>query len=215
MLIANLAIASAIVPIGGSLLLARTYRTDPHLQSLAVPKVTILTHAVATACAFLLMARAPSIGWPLIAAMIFGPMFAIALLTDAAGRVLPDFLTAALALAGLALAIAGLGLPIADALAGMIAMAGGLWLLRRLFILRHGADAFGLGDVKLMTASAAIMPFQQIAWSVIFACLLAVPLVFWRGFRPAADPSLPFGSLFVGGLALLTITGPALPGFGA
>lgn len=210
-----LAIAGVAVPVGGSLLLERTYRTDPWLRSLPLPNVTMTTHAVATACAVLLMICAVSLGLSPLAAAILGPLFGIALLTDCAGRVLPDLLTATIALVGLALALLGRGLPMPVALAGMIGSLLVFWLFRCVMTARHGPNGFALGDVKFLAASAAFLPIDLIAWAIMLACVIGLIVLSWHKVRPPLDPTLPFGSLFVGGFGMLTVAAPILPGFRA
>lgn len=210
----SLTVALAVVPTVGSRLLARTYRTDPALQALSTPKITVPTAAAAAATGAVVMACSPEIGWTNTAAAIVGPLFGVAYLTDAAGRVLPDLLTGALAIAGFGLALSGLGLPVTDALVGLIGFAGGLWLVRNLMLAWYGTDAFGLGDVKLIAATATIMPVTQILASLVVAALIGIGVIGWRTIRPTDDPSLPFGSLFVAAFAAVTLIAPGLPVLG-
>lgn len=214
MFLPALAVSMVAVPVGGSLLLARTYRTDAALQAMPMPRVTKIVGGAATACSVIIMVGSPALGWSLPAAAIIGPLFGAAFLTDTAGRVLPDLLTGALCIAGLGLAFSGLGLPVADAMLGLIGFAGGLGLLRHLMLARYGADAFGLGDVKLIAAAATIMPVPQILISLVVAAPIALGVILWRSIRPTDDPSLPFGSLFVAAFAAVILIAPGLPVLG-
>jgi prepilin signal peptidase PulO-like enzyme (type II secretory pathway) len=210
-LIEYLAVAAVAVPVGGAYMLARTYRTDPALRGLPVPKITILTHAVAIGCAVLLIWFGPAIGWEIPAALAFALILAMAFSTDAAGRVLPDILTCALAIVGMIASIAGLGLSIGSASAGLVGVGVGLWFVRLRLIRAYGPDAFCLGDYKLVTASAAIISVQHIACAIIMAGGLGILLSAWRWVRPSADNSLPFGSLYVAGLILFGMAATSIP----
>lgn len=190
-------------------MLGRTYRTDPYLRHLPVPKVSIITGAGAALCAFSLIWWAPLPGWSPIAAMVLAPMFAIGLLTDAAGRVLPDILSGALVIAGIALAVTGQSMSVIEAGIGLVGMAVGLWLVRSILMRAYGDQAFCLGDYKFVTASAAAVSFEHISWAMALAGPLAAFVVLWRRMVGNADETLPYGSLYAAGLALAAFAEPA------
>lgn len=196
--------SALLVPPLGSALIRRTYRTDPALLSLPVPASGSGARLAAVACSVTIVACAPAAGWSEISAIALGPLFAAALLTDAAARVLPDVLTASVAAAGVCLALAGTGLELTAAIAACAFLGGSISIFRRVVVRMHGPSAFCLGDVKLLAATALAVPLIQIAWALIAAGPIAVGLAHAqrRGARHSAAAGLPFGSLFVAGLAL-------------
>ncbi len=130
-----------------------------------------------------------------LAALLGWALLALARIDLGAG-LLPDRLTAPVALAGLA--VAGLDAP--DALlralvgmaAGFAALAGVAWLYRRW----RGRDGMGLGDAKLLGAAGAWLGAASLPLTVCLAATSALAAVLTArrfGWRLERDGAIPFG----------------------
>lgn len=209
----SLILVSLAVPAIGAMILRRTYRTDPALWDLDVPSVSIAAYGGAAVVTGAILFFAPMLGWTVAASIATGPILGMAFLCDASGRVLPDLVSGALAIMGAILSAVGIGLPISQAFAGTGAIAFLLGIFRALAIRFRGEDAFGLGDLKFLTACAMIVPISQLASALIAAAPLSVIALLTMP-KGAADRSLPLGSLFVGGLTLNLVACAGLSSIG-
>jgi leader peptidase (prepilin peptidase)/N-methyltransferase len=118
--------------------------------------------------------------------------------------IIPDWLNLLIAVTGLARAIllggseAALGLGSEAIAVGAIA-----WLLRRLYFMFRKYQGLGLGDVKLLTASAvwiglAGIPMQLLVGSL--SALIAAGVLHLAGRTMTRQSSLPFGPFLALGL---------------
>jgi leader peptidase (prepilin peptidase) / N-methyltransferase len=118
--------------------------------------------------------------------------------------IIPDWLNLFIALLGLlrAILLDGWGAALAAGLEGFIVGAI-VWLLRRLYFLLRKHHGLGLGDVKLLAASAiwiGVMgvPFQLLVASL--AALVAAAAAHLGGQKMTRETSLPFGPFLALGL---------------
>lgn len=173
-----------------------------------MPVATPTPSLSAVLIAATIMVMGPMAGWAPAYALVMGPLLALAFFTDAIGRILPDVLTAAIALAGLTLSACGLAAPLEHvAIIGVMICLGAI-LIRTVAVWWRGPGAFCLGDVKLLMACGFAVPPAYIAGSFIMAAPMAV---LWLMFTPRlsredAAHSLPFGSVVVAGLAATIVT---------
>src|SRR5262249_14784828 len=123
---------------------------------------------------------------------------------DLRSGLIPDWLNLAIAFAGLARA-ATLDGSDAAVMAGCegILIGAILWGLRRLYFSWRGYHGLGLGDVKLLAASAiwigiAGIPMQLLAASL--TALAAAGMLRLAGHGMTRQTSLPFGPFLVVGL---------------
>lgn len=191
------------LPIMGAAITSRTYRTDAALATLPVPVTTAKASLSAILTMTTVMVLGPMAGWAPMYAMVMGTLLGLAFFTDAVGRILPDILTSAIACAGLVLSACGLAGPMLQTIicGGAVGMVA---LLIRMFATRYrGPEAFCLGDVKLLIASGFAISPSYLAGALVMGApvtlliLLATPC----GDRPEAASAVPFGSVFVAGLA--------------
>jgi leader peptidase (prepilin peptidase)/N-methyltransferase len=135
-------------------------------------------------------ATAALLGWGLLALARF----------DLAAGLLPDRLTAPLALAGLAVAAieapeamtASLGAALLGMIAGFASLAGIALVYRRW----RGRDGMGLGDAKLLGAAGAWLGAAALPLTVCLAAtsaLVAVLATRRFGWRFERDGAIPFG----------------------
>jgi leader peptidase (prepilin peptidase)/N-methyltransferase len=122
---------------------------------------------------------------------------------------IPDWLNLAIALAGLARA-AVLDGRAAALTAGCEGVAIGaiVWMLRRLYFRLRKAQGLGLGDVKLLAASAVWIGIAGVPMQLLVASLIALAAagVLQLAGRPMTrQTSLPFGPFLVLGL-LVTLS---------
>ncbi len=111
---------------------------------------------------------------------------------------LPDRLTAALALAGLAAGAAGLGPELPDRLTGGAAGLASLWLIARGYRLLRGREGMGGGDPKLFGAIGLWLGWRVLPTVLLLAGLLGLGIVLFRRLtgRPVArGDALPLGTL--------------------
>jgi leader peptidase (prepilin peptidase)/N-methyltransferase len=111
---------------------------------------------------------------------------------------LPDRLTAALGVAGLAAWLAGLAPPLADRIAGGIAGYGALALIAWLYRRVRGREGLGAGDAKLLAAIGLWTGWQPLPLIVLGASVAGLAGAgLWRlaGRPVAAQTALPFGCL--------------------
>ncbi len=111
---------------------------------------------------------------------------------------LPDELTGALALAGLATGVLGLAPTLADRVSGGAAGFAALWLVGAAYRRVRGRDGLGGGDPKLLGAIGLWLGWQALPVTLLLACMLGFGVVlFWLAIGRGArmDDRLPFGAL--------------------
>jgi leader peptidase (prepilin peptidase)/N-methyltransferase len=129
---------------------------------------------------------------------------------------LPDGLTLAAAVLGLALALAGDGSgwpPLADravhAMIGAVAGGGSFWLIRVGYRWQTGRDGMGWGDVKLMAALGLAMGLERLPIMVLLAALSALLMALlraWRKGRPLNRLGrVPFGAALAMAAAVIAL----------
>jgi leader peptidase (prepilin peptidase)/N-methyltransferase len=168
----------------------------------ALPPFLPLAEAGALGLAGLAVALAGSVAEMLASALWLWALLALAL-ADLRYRVLPDALTLALVLFGLAVASASPGQDVAGALLSGVVGAGAFALLRLGYRHLRGREGMGPGDVKLMAGIGAALPLATLpAVTLAAACgglALALVIADWR--RGGAE--LPFGAFLAAGAALV------------
>ncbi len=148
--------------------------------------------------------------------MLLGALFLWCLmgliLCDLADFRLPDFLTLALFLIGLALAIEDPNRTLQDALIGAAAGAGSFLLIRIGYKALRGREGLGLGDVKLMAGIGAAIGLTALPITALIAALgamlitAAMSLLGTERMKPTT--AIPFGAYLSGaaGLVWLAMT---------
>ena len=125
---------------------------------------------------------------------------------------IPDWLNLAIALLGLARAAALDGSAVV-ALAACEGIAAGaiIWLLRRLYFSLRGCQGLGLGDVKMLAASAVWVGIAGVPMQLLVASLTALAaagVLRLAGHDMTRQTSLPFGPFLAAGLlATLALQG--------
>lgn len=145
--------------------------------------------------------------------MLFGTLFLWLLLallaSDATVMRLPDPLTAALLLAGLALAWEDPSRSVFAALLAALGAAAVFWGIRIAYFYLRRREGLGLGDVKLIGGIAAGLGAAQTPLAVLVAALLALGFAaaqaLWRQSPLSATTALPFGSFLCLGAALVWV----------
>jgi len=111
---------------------------------------------------------------------------------------LPDVLTLALFVLGMALAATDPARGWLDGLISAGAASGAFWLIRWGYFQWRGKEGLGLGDVKLMAGIGAAVGWQLVPLVTLVAAGLAILVVVLEAFRvnkvPRADARLPFGT---------------------
>ncbi len=113
---------------------------------------------------------------------------------------LPNVLTGALAVAGVAVGLAGIGVPLEERLIGGAAGFGVLWLVSEAYLRLRGRRGLGGGDPKMFGAIGLWLGWRALPLVLLAACLIglavALALALWmRRGRPAATDRLPFGTM--------------------
>ena len=123
---------------------------------------------------------------------------------------LPDWLTSALALGGLAANLFALFTPLMDALIGAAAGVFVFWAIGAIWRRWRGVEALGLGDAKLLGALGAWMGWEALPIIVLtgsLASLAGVALSRLRGSEIGAGDAIPFGpGLAFGGYLVFIAT---------
>ena len=140
-------------------------------------------------------------------AALFGWILLALAVIDFETGYLPDWLTGALALGGLAANAFSIFVPPVDALIG--ALAGGLafWTIGALWRRWRGIDALGLGDAKLLAALGLWMGWEALPLIVLVGSVASILVVVLaplaRGEKINATDAVPFGpGLAFGGYAV-------------
>ena len=111
---------------------------------------------------------------------------------------LPDRLTVALAVAGLASGVAGFAPDVSDRLIGGCAGFGALWLIAYAYRRLRGREGMGGGDPKLLGAIGLWLGWRMLPAVLLVACLVglgAVLVMRVMGRSVAGDTALPLGTL--------------------
>lgn len=142
-------------------------------------------------------------GWAGVAGAMFGWLLLALAAVDARAMWLPNQLTGALALAGLAVGVTGLVPPplAARAIGGLAGFAV-LEALRRGYRLWRGREGIGGGDPKMLGGIGLWLGWQPLPIVMLVACALGLGFAFgWRttGRRVRADTRLPLGTLMAAG----------------
>lgn len=128
-------------------------------------------------------------GWEGAAGASFGWLLLAAAAIDLAVYRLPDIVTAAIALSGLAS-----GTPsVADRVAGGIVGFAALWLIARLYQRVRHRVGLGGGDAKLFGAIGLWLGWRDLAPVLLIACMLGLAIALIR--RMAPTDRLPLGTL--------------------
>lgn len=119
---------------------------------------------------------------------------------------LPNPLTLALLVLGLALAAADPGRSLGEgALSAAIGFAA-FQAVRWAYALWRGREGMGFGDVKLMAGIGAAVGWADLPWVALLAALMGLCVAAFearrRGARPRGDAELPFGSFLTAAAAV-------------
>jgi leader peptidase (prepilin peptidase)/N-methyltransferase len=150
---------------------------------------------------------------------LFGWMLLALAALDLAALWLPDLLTAALALTGLALGGFATDMaPLGDRVIGGLAGFGGLWLVAMLYRSLRGRHGLGGGDPKMLGAIGLWLGWQLLPLVLLSACVVGLAVVLTMLVlrrRVSGGAALPFGTMLaVGGFAMwiaMALHPPPLP----
>lgn len=142
-------------------------------------------------------------GWDGAAGALFGWLLLALAAVDARAMWLPNRLTAALALAGVAVGLTGLvPPPLAARAIGGVAGFVVLEVLRRGYRWWRGREGIGGGDPKMFGAIGLWLGWQALPLVMVVACALGLGFALgWRGTgrRVRGDTRLPLGTLMAAG----------------
>lgn len=133
-----------------------------------------------------------------LAGALFGWLLLTLATLDVEHHWLPDRLTIALAVTGIAAGAAGLAPPMINRLIGAAAGFGALWLIATAYRALRGRVGLGGGDPKLFGAIGAWLGWQMLPFVLLLAALAglaAVVAMRLRGDTVTATTRLPFGAL--------------------
>ena len=120
---------------------------------------------------------------------------------------LPDPLTLALLLIGLALAV--LQDTVRDGLLGALVGVTAFWLIRLAYQIWRGREGLGLGDVKLMAGIGATVGWAGLPVVTLIAALMALGVALAQAAfsknLPDARTKLPFGSFLCGAAGIVML----------
>ncbi|PIE15621.1 MAG: prepilin peptidase [Rhodobacterales bacterium] len=120
---------------------------------------------------------------------------------------LPDILTGALLIIGLALAAEDPGRDVLQALLGALSAAAVFYLIRLSYRLLRGREGLGLGDVKLVAGLSAALGITALPLVTLLAALAALGwavLLSWHRGRPLLQTTpLPFGAYLAAAAAIV------------
>ncbi len=111
---------------------------------------------------------------------------------------LPDRLTGALAIGGVATGLLGMAPVLEDRIAGGILGYATLWAIARGYRAWRGREGMGGGDPKLLGAIGAWLGWRMLPAVLLVACLVGLGAVLFaalRGRPMARDTPLPLGTL--------------------
>jgi leader peptidase (prepilin peptidase)/N-methyltransferase len=154
-------------------------------------------------------------GWQPLTAVYFAFGAALIAITfiDLDHQIIPDVIT----LPGIPLALLGsLLVPEVtgwDAVIGVLAGGGSLYLVALGYRLLTGADGMGGGDIKLLAMIGALVGWQGVLFTIFFSSALGtlVGLAYILATRRTAKARIPFGPfLAVGAMAYLFVGPPVI-----
>lgn len=128
-----------------------------------------------------------------MAGAVFGWVLLLAGAIDFVAFRLPNPVTTALALLGLATGIAGLAPDLTDRAIGGVAGFGALWLIASGYRHLRGRMGLGGGDAKLLGAIGLWLGWRALPGVVLVACLMGLGWALLRRMR--ANDRLPLGTL--------------------
>ncbi len=137
-------------------------------------------------------------GWEGLAGLVFGSLLVAIAALDFAHFWLPDRLTAALAVTGLAAGAIGFDPLLGDRLIGLAAGFCVLWAIGTLYRLIRKRDGLGGGDPKLLGAIGAWLGWQALPLVIVGASAMGIGWIIWqvaRGRNVAATDRLALGGL--------------------
>lgn len=132
-------------------------------------------------------------GWTGVAGAAFGWVLLALAAVDLAAFRLPNVLTAALAVGGLATGFAGLHPPLVDRLIGGVAGFAALWLIAAAYRQLRGRAGLGGGDAKLLGAIGLWLGWRALPMVVLIACMVGLAIALLR--RMQGGDRLPLGAL--------------------
>ena len=133
-----------------------------------------------------------------LAGAVFGWLLLALAALDISDFWLPDPLTLALALAGVAAGVAGVEPPLVDRLIGGAAGFAALWLVGFTYKRLRGREGLGGGDPKLLGAIGLWLGWRMLPAVLLLAALTGLALVLLgmlRGRAAKLDDRVPFGAL--------------------
>lgn len=132
-----------------------------------------------------------------LAGAAFGWLLLVLAALDVAELWLPDALTGALAVAGVATGLLGITPSLADRAIGGAAGFAALWIIAAGYRALRGREGLGGGDPKLFGAIGLWLGWRMLPAVLLLAGLIGLGLVLFahlRGKAVAADHPLPFGA---------------------
>ena len=132
------------------------------------------------------------------AGAVFGWLLLALAALDITDFWLPDPLTLALALTGVAAGLAGVEPPLIDRLIGGVVGFAALWLVGFAYKHLRGREGLGGGDPKLLGAIGLWLGWRMLPAVLLLAALTGLALVFFgmlRGRTAKLDDRVPFGAL--------------------
>lgn len=191
--------AAELVPLAGYLVLRGRCRSCGAAIAPLHPVVEAIGAAIGLAAGF----AAP--GWDGVAGATFGWLLLALAAIDFRAFWLPDALTAALALAGLAFGAP----PLADRLIGGVAGFAALWLVAAGYRRLRGRAGLGGGDAKLFGAIGLWLGWRALPGVLLVACLIGLAVALARRMR--AGDRLPLGTLLAAGAFAAWLYADAFP----
>lgn len=133
-----------------------------------------------------------------IAGAVFGWLLLALAALDLAALWLPDRLTGALAVGGLATGWLGVVPPLTERVIGGVAGFASLWLIGWSYHRLRGRQGLGGGDPKLFGAIGLWLGWRALPAVLLLACLLGLGMVAWRLLTRRAvsgGDAMPLGTL--------------------
>ncbi len=172
----------------------------------AIPKRLFYSEAAGAVLAALAVFVAASPSHMLLGALLLWCLMGL-VLCDFADFRLPDFLTLALFLIGMALAIEDPNRTVQEALIGAGAGAGSFLLIRIGYKALRGHDGLGMGDVKLMAGIGAAVGVWALPVTALIAALgalMTTAVLSWRGTaQMKSTTAIPFGAYLSGAAGIV------------
>lgn len=151
----------------------------------------------AIGCAIGIAAGLAATGPVAVAGAVFGWLLLLAGAIDFVAFRLPNPVTLAIAIAGIASGWVGLAPDTTDRAIGGLAGFGALWLIAAGYRRARGRMGLGGGDAKLLGAIGLWLGWRALPWVVLIACGLGLAWALARRMR--ADDRLPLGTLLAVG----------------